>query len=86
MSITRPQQGGSASNGGSSSSLMYAPPPSTVSNPFQQSSLFAPSSVASPRHSGHAQARRHPAHVSIVYPEHYHQRYRLPTNVELQPF
>lgn len=81
--ITRTQSG--ATGAGTSGTLIYAPPPSTVA--FSPNApLFAPSSTQQPRFSGNTSARSHTRAPRVVYPEHYNQRYTLPSGIEEQPF
>jgi len=41
---------------------------------------------AQSRFSGNAAARRHTTHIKITWPEKFHERYRLPSGIEQQPF
>lgn len=80
--ITRTQNSAGGNNSGL---LLYAPPPSTVA--FSPNApLFAPSSTQQSRFSGNTGARSHTRAPKIVYPEHYNQRYTLPSGIEEQPF
>lgn len=86
MAFIANPQGNNFSAGATSTALIYAPPPSTVAYSPYSTSLFAPSSAIQPRHIGHTQVRHRQQAPHIVYPEHYHQPYRLPSNIEHQPF
>src|SRR5712692_1528983 len=50
---------------------------------INHSDVIAPLSI-SPRNVGHSASRNHVSH--IVFPEKYHERYRLPIGIEQQSF
>ncbi len=75
----------SGTNAGAAAALIYAPPPSTSTHAVN-ASLFAPSSSPHIRFAGNINTRSHTSTPKPVYPEHYNQRYTLPSGIEEQPF
>ncbi len=75
----------SSTGRGNAAALIYAPPPSTSTH-TTNASLFAPSSSPQSRFTGNVNTRSHTRAPKPVYPEHYHQRYTLPSGIEEQPF